>query len=109
MVLQQGTPLRPVQPGRAGCDSDLFGRGADDLQQEEEDLDNVDVDGERSEHVLLGTDGVLPVPYQQLCVVRQELQGEQTSNKSVLQCNTNGLFVCTAIKAYMRVRQSEQE
>ena len=49
--------------------TDLFGRGADDLEQEKEDLDNVNVDGERCKHVFFWADGVLPVPYQQLCVV----------------------------------------
>lgn len=48
---------------------DLFSWSADDLEQEKEDLDNVNIDGERSEHVLLWADGVLPVSYQKLCVV----------------------------------------
>lgn len=48
---------------------DLFG-STDNLQQEKEDLDDVDVDGERGEHVLLRADGVLPVSYQKLRVVR---------------------------------------
>lgn len=55
-------------------EEDLFGRGADNLQQEKEDLDDVDIDGERAEHVLLWADGVLPVSYQKLRVVRQELK-----------------------------------
>lgn len=50
-----------------------LGGSADDLQQEEENLDDVDVDGESGEYVLLRTDGVLPVPEQELRVVRQEL------------------------------------
>lgn len=61
-------PLRPSWSRTLGWT--LFGRGTDDLQQEKEDLDDVDVDGERGEHVLLRTDGVLPVSYQQLRVVR---------------------------------------
>lgn len=56
---------------------DLFGRSADNLQQEKEDLDDVNVDGERAEHVLLWADGVLPVSYQKLRVVRQELKQEK--------------------------------
>ena len=48
---------------------DLFGRSADDLQQEQEDLDDIDVDGECGEHIFFRADGVLPVSYQQLCVV----------------------------------------
>lgn len=59
MVLQLGACLHPVNLRRG----DLFSRSADNLQQEKEDLDNVDIDGERSKHVLLWADGVLPVPY----------------------------------------------
>lgn len=58
-------------------EEDLFGRSADNLQQEKEDLDDVDVDGECAEHVLLWADGVLPVSYQKLRVVRQELKQEE--------------------------------
>ena len=58
----------------------LLARGADDLQQEEEDLDDVDVEGERSKHILIGTDGVLPVSYQKLRVVCQELQNRRYKN-----------------------------
>jgi hypothetical protein len=46
------------------------------LQQAQEDLDDVDVDGERCEHILLWTDRVLPLADQQLCVVRQKLHTE---------------------------------
>lgn len=49
---------------------DLFSRSANNLQQEKEDLDNVNIDRERSEHVLLRADGVLPVSDQELRVVR---------------------------------------
>lgn len=35
---------------------DLFGRSADDLQQEQEDLNNIDVDGERGKHVFFWAD-----------------------------------------------------
>lgn len=35
---------------------ELFGGGSNDLQQEKEDLDDVDVDGERGKHILLRTD-----------------------------------------------------
>ncbi len=48
----------------------LFGWSANNLQQEKEDLDDVEVDRERGEHVFLWTDGVLPVSYQELGVVR---------------------------------------
>lgn len=58
----------------------LLGRRADNLQKEKEDLDDVDVEGERSEHILLGTDGVLPVSYQKLRVVCQELRDRQDKN-----------------------------
>lgn len=70
----------------AGCSwtpRDLSGRRTDKLQQEKEDLDNVHVEGECSEHILLRTDGVLPVPYQQLCVVCQE-QSEGYGSKSCI-------------------------
>lgn len=56
---------------------------SDNLQEEEEDLDDVDVDGERSEHVLLWADGVLPVPDEQLCVISQE-QGEGDGSQSCI-------------------------
>lgn len=66
-------------------EEDLFGRSADNLQQEKEDLDDVDVDGERAKHVLLWADGVLPVSYQKLRVVRQELKQEKNAvNISVI-------------------------
>lgn len=55
---------------------DLFGR-ADNLQQGKEDLDNVGIDGKSAEHILLWADGILPVSYQKLSVVCQELQQEQ--------------------------------
>lgn len=59
------------------CWADLFVHSTNNLQQEKEDLDDVNVDGERGEHVLLRADGVLPVSYQELRVVRQELQDTQ--------------------------------
>lgn len=63
---------------------DLFGWSADNLQQEKEDLDDVDIDGERGEHILFWTDGMLPVSYQKLRVVRQELQDmQETFNKTL--------------------------
>lgn len=69
----------------------LFGRSADNLQKENEDLDDVDVDGERGEHVLLRSDGVLPVPYQQLRVVRQELQDiQETFRVTLLRSSVRG-------------------
>lgn len=55
---------------------DLFGR-ADNLQQGKEDLDNVGIDSKSAEHILLWADGILPVSYQKLCVVCQELEQEQ--------------------------------
>lgn len=61
--------MRPVE--------DLFGWSADNLQQEKEDLNDVDIDGERAKHILLWADGVLPVSYQKLRVVRQELKQEK--------------------------------
>lgn len=81
-----GACLRPVDP-HWSCNRrvQLFGRSADNLQQEEEDLDDVDVEGERCEHVLLWTDGVLPVPQQQLCVVRQELRDKKDTFRVTLE------------------------
>lgn len=63
---------------------DSFGRSADNLQQEQEDLDDVDIDGERGEHILFRADGVLPVSYQKLRVVRQELQDIQETFRITL-------------------------
>lgn len=66
------------ESGRAAPEGseDLFGR-ADNLQQGQEDLHDVGIDGESTKHVLLRADGVLPVPDQKLRVVRQELPWEQ--------------------------------
>ena len=47
--------------------------GTNELQEHEKDLDDVDVKGEGAEDVLFRADRVLPVAYQQLRVVRQEL------------------------------------
>ena len=44
-----------------------------ELQEHEKDLDDVDVKGEGAEDVLFWVDRMLPVAYQQLRVVRQEL------------------------------------
>ena len=44
-----------------------------ELQEHEKDLDDVDVKGEGAEDVLFWADRMLPVAYQQLRVVRQEL------------------------------------
>lgn len=57
---------------------DLLIWSADNLQQKKKDLDDVNIDGERSKHVLFRTDRVLPVSYQKLCVVCQELQDTKT-------------------------------
>lgn len=46
---------------------------ANKLQQKEEDLNDVDVDGQSSEHVLLLTDGMFSVSNQELGMIRQEL------------------------------------
>lgn len=72
--VEPGDRLHPVHLSWYCIPVDLFGWRADDLQQEEEDLDDIDVDGESAEHILLRTNGVLSVPYEQLRVVRQELQ-----------------------------------
>lgn len=59
--------------GFLGADQgDSFSRGPNDLQKEEEDLDNVHVDGERTEDVLLRADGVLAIPNEKLRVVGQK-------------------------------------
>ena len=47
--------------------------GTNELQEHEKDLDDVDIKGEGAEDVLFRADGVLPVAYQQLRVVCQEL------------------------------------
>lgn len=58
---------------------DLFG-GADNLQQGQEDLHDVRIDGKSAKHVLLRADRVLPVSDQKLRVVCQELQRQQESS-----------------------------
>lgn len=51
----------------------LLPRSTNNLQKENKDLDDVDVEGKSSKDILIFGDGVLPVPYQKLCVVGQEL------------------------------------
>lgn len=51
----------------------LLPRRTNNLQKENEDLDDVDVEGKSSKDILIFGDGVLPVPYQKLRVVGQEL------------------------------------
>lgn len=57
------------------------GRGsflsAEQLEEEEEDVDHVHVDAQRSEHVLLRAQGVAAVSHQQLNVKGQELRKER--------------------------------
>lgn len=62
-------------------EENLFGR-ANNLQQGQEDLHDVGIDGKSAEHILLGADSVLSVSDQKLRVVCQELQQEQ-ENSSV--------------------------
>lgn len=50
------------------------------MQQEEEDLDDVDIDGESTKNVLIWANGVFSVSNQQLSVVRQE-HGEDNGSK----------------------------
>lgn len=47
---------------------------ADDLEDVQEDVDDVQVEVQRSEHILLGTQGEFLVPQEQLRVHGQELQ-----------------------------------
>lgn len=68
-------------------EEDSFGRGADNLQQEKEDLDDVNIDGECAEHILLWADGVLPISYQKLRVVRQELKQNKKSAVNISAIN----------------------
>lgn len=51
----------------------LLPRGTNNLQKENKDLDDVDIEGKSSKDILIFGDGVLPVSYQKLCVVGQEL------------------------------------
>lgn len=55
----------------------LLPRRTDNLQKENEDLDDVDVEGQSSKDILIFGDGVLPVPDQKLCVVGQELHSRE--------------------------------
>jgi len=54
------------------------------LQEEEEDLDNVNIKGESSKHVLLWADGELPVPDEQLGMIGQKLIFKNTNGKVIL-------------------------
>lgn len=92
----EGTRLHSVDPDWSRTPRvRSFGRSTNDLQQEEEDLNDVDVEGERCKHVLLRADGVLPVPQQQLSVVRQELRDDQQTLRTTPRPNT------TAVKIQM--------
>lgn len=62
------------------------------LQQAQEDLDDVDVDGERCEHILLWTDRVLPLADQQLCVVRQKQCVDYCANGRVHHVKPRNIF-----------------
>lgn len=63
---------------RVSCPRLLRGRSAD-LKNEEEDVNDVHVERQRSEDVLLRADGQLPVPDEELSVVDEKLKcGEQT-------------------------------
>lgn len=56
-----------------------LGRRSADLKDEEEDVNDVHVEGKSSEDVLLRADGQLPVPDEKLSVVDQKLKrGEET-------------------------------
>lgn len=44
-----------------------------DVQEENKDLDNIDVEGKRSEDIFLRADGVRSVSNEQLCMVGQKL------------------------------------
>lgn len=48
---------------------DLFSSSSTDLKNEEEDVNNVDVEGESSVDVLLWADGQLPITNEKLGVV----------------------------------------
>lgn len=68
--------------------------GPNNLQKENEDLDDVDVEGKGSKHVLIFRDRVLPVSYQKLCVVGQELHSENIHINNVqfkISCLCTGL------------------
>lgn len=72
----------------------LLPRGPNNLQKENEDLDDVDVEGKGSKHVLIFRDGVLPVSYQKLCVVGQELHSRNIHINNVqyqISCICRGL------------------
>lgn len=48
------------------------------LQHKGEDVDDVRVNLQGPSDVVLRADGVLPVPQDQLCVISQELQGQES-------------------------------
>lgn len=90
--VEPGDRLHPVHLSWYCIPVDLFGWRADDLQQEEEDLDHIDVDGESAEHILLRTNGVLSVPYEQLRVVRQEQSESDSSHGRIKHVKPVNIF-----------------
>lgn len=80
----------------------LLPRGTNDLQKENEDLDDVDVEGKSSKDILIFGDGVLPVPYQKLCVVGQELHSRNI-------WVNNGLCRTTCVCRGSNTHQSEDD
>ncbi len=52
----------------------LLRRASSDVQEEEKDLDDINIERKRSEHILLGADAVRSGSDQQLSVVGQKLK-----------------------------------
>lgn len=66
--------------------------GTNNLQKENKDLDNVDVEGKSRKDIFIFGDGVLPVPYQKLCVVGQELHRNIWINNNHYRNSCRGLI-----------------
>lgn len=67
--------VRRVGKGRASAGCSLA--ASEELEHKEEDEDDVDVEAKRGEDVLFGAQRVALVAHQQLCVVSQELSGQE--------------------------------
>lgn len=59
-------------PKRSNAFICLLGRASCDVQEEDKDLDDINIEGKRSEDVFLGADAVLSVSNEQLSVVSQK-------------------------------------
>ena len=75
----QGHRAQPSREGKAQRCSLIL--PPHELQHKGEDVDNICVDLQGTGDVVLRADGVPPVPQDHLCVIGQELQGQEATHE----------------------------